>query len=172
MAAAVMLNPKRPIPGLDDSKTLTAARRTELDRCIREHSLDVAVAVVSHQECDSLGMHQADLHGLRRAVARLEMRPAFVLTDGFAVDGLGVPNLAVVKGDRVAACVSAASIVAKVARDRIMTGYDAQFPGYGFAQHKGYSTAIHQRALEENGPCPIHRMRFANVARVARVEQP
>lgn len=169
VAAAVILDPKRPIKGLDDSKALTALARQRLDEEIRRRAVAVEVAVVTHTECDELGMHQADLAGLRRAVARLAVRPAFVLTDGFAVDGIGAPGLAIWKGDKVAACVSAASIVAKVARDRIMTEYHDEFPDYGFAVHKGYCTAAHQRALDALGPSPIHRWRFENVARTARV---
>lgn len=169
VAAAVILDPKRPIKGLDDSKALTAVARERLDAEIRRRAVAVEVAIVTHGECDELGMHQADLAGLRRAVARLSVRPAFVLTDGFPVDGVGAPGLAIWKGDKVAACVSAASIVAKVARDRIMTEYHEDFPEYGFAVHKGYCTAAHQRALDELGPSPIHRWRFENVARTARV---
>jgi len=116
-------------------------------------------------------MHQADLHGLRRAVLRLDMAPSFVITDGFAVDGLGVPAVSMWKGDKVAACVSAASIIAKVTRDRIMVDYDALYPEYGFAVHKGYCTAAHQRALDEHGPSAIHRWCFDNVVRSARVVQ-
>ncbi|RXM22176.1 ribonuclease HII, partial [Citrobacter sp. AAK_AS5] len=91
-------------------------------------------------ECDQLGMHEADLQGLRRALLRLDPQPGFALTDGFAVSGLACPGLAVWKGDQVAACVAAASIIAKVTRDRIMIDYDAQYEGYGFAEHKGYCT--------------------------------
>lgn len=172
VAAAVILDPRRPIKGLDDSKVLTAPARERLDAEIRRRAVAVEVAVVTHQECDALGMHQADLAGLRRALARLGVRPDFVLTDGFPVDGTGAPGLAIWKGDKVAACVSAASIVAKVARDAMMRDYDAQFPEYGFAVHKGYCTAAHQRALDEFGPSPIHRWRFENVARTARVGSP
>lgn len=169
VAAAVVLDPRRPIKGLDDSKALSAARRQVLHDEILERAVAVATAEVGHDECDRLGMHQADLHALRRSVARLEVPPAFVLTDGFAVDGLGVPGLGIWKGDKVAACVSAASIVAKVTRDAIMTAYDADYPEYGFAVHKGYCTALHQAALEEHGPCDIHRWCFDNVVRTARV---
>lgn len=172
VAAAVILDPTRPIAGLDDSKALTAAARSSLDSEIRRRAVAVAVAVVGHEECDRLGMHHADLHGLRRAVARLEVPPGFVLTDGFAVDGIAAPGLAIWKGDKVAACVSAASIVAKVARDAMMMDFDREFPQYGFAQHKGYVTQAHQQALDEFGPCRIHRRRFANVARAARVDAP
>lgn len=169
VAAAVVLDPKRPIHGLDDSKVLSVNRREQLYREIMARAVAVSTVRIEHDECDALGMHQADLHALRRAVVRLDVRPSFVLTDGFPVDGLGVPGLAIWKGDKVAACVSAASIIAKVTRDAIMTEYDAIHPDYGFAIHKGYCTAAHQAALDEHGPCAIHRWCFDNVVRAARV---
>ena len=172
VAAAVILDPERPIAGLDDSKALAEATRERLHDLIMRRAVAVAVAIVEADECDRLGMHQADLQGLRRAVGRLDVAPNFVLTDGFAVDGLGVPGLAVWKGDKVAACVSAASIVAKVTRDRIMVAHDATYPSYGFAIHKGYCTSLHQAALDEHCPSEIHRWCFDNVARTARVLGP
>lgn len=172
VAAAVILDPGRPIEGLDDSKVLSAEARERLHDQIMSRAVAVAVAVVEPGECDALGMHQADLQGLRRAVGRLDVAPNFVLTDGFAVDGLGVPGLAMWKGDKVAACVSAASIVAKVTRDRIMVAHDATYPEYGFAVHKGYCTSVHQAALDLHGPSDIHRWCFDNVVRAARVRRP
>lgn len=169
VAAAVILDPDKPIEGLDDSKRLTAKRREALFEIIHRNALAVACVMVEADECDRLGMHQADLQGMRRAVARLAVRPAFVLTDGFPVDGLEAPGVAMWKGDKVAACVSAASIVAKVSRDRRMVAEDERFPGYGFAGHKGYCTAVHQEHLERLGPSPIHRWCFANVVEAARV---
>jgi ribonuclease HII len=112
----------------------------------------------------------ANVEALRRAVARLETRPEFVLSDGFPVDGLGVPGLAVWKGDRVAACVAAASVIAKVTRDRIMVELDREHPVYDFKTHKGYITDVHTAALLEHGPSPVHRMRFVNVRRAAGLE--
>ena len=167
VAAAAILDPARPIQGLDDSKALTAAARDRMYDVILAEAVAVAWAVVEPGECDALGMHQADLHGLRRAVGRLDVAANFVITDGFPVDGLGVPGVAMWKGDKVAACVSAASIVAKVTRDRIMIGHDAEYPQYGFAIHKGYCTSAHQAALDEHGPSPIHRWCFDNVVRSA-----
>ena len=117
-------------------------------------------------------MHVANIEALRRAVALLDVSPAYVLTDGFPVDGLGVPGLAVWKGDRVAACISAASVLAKVTRDRIMTELDREWPAYDFKTHKGYITEVHAAALTEHGPCPVHRMRFVNVRRAAGLEPP
>lgn len=169
MASAVILDPRKPIKGLDDSKVLTPARRQLLHDEIMARAVDVATVSVEHDECDRLGMHQADLHALRRSVARLSVQPAFVLTDGFPVDGLGVPGLGIWKGDKVAACVSAASIIAKVTRDAIMVRHHDTYPVYGFDIHKGYCTAGHQAALEEHGPCDIHRWCFDNVVRTARV---
>ena len=113
----------------------------------------------------------ANIAALRRALHRLDIAPSYVLTDGFGVDGLGVPGLAVWKGDRVAACVAAASVLAKVTRDRIMVAAEDEYPGYDFAVHKGYCTAEHQDKLDELGPCPIHRWRFENVRRAAALRQ-
>jgi ribonuclease HII len=115
-------------------------------------------------------MHVANVEALRRAVALLDVPPAYVLTDGFPVDGLGVPGLAVWKGDRVAACIAAASVLAKVTRDRLMTELDGQWPAYDFKTHKGYITDVHSAALDQHGPCPQHRRRFVNVRRAAGLE--
>ena len=153
----------RLIEGLNDSKLLTEQTRELPYEQIVAKAVAWSVVSVEPEECDALGMHEADLQGLRRALLRLDVPPAFALTDGFPVAGLGIPGLAVWKGDQVAACVAAASIIAKVTRDRLMDGYEAQYPGYGFAAHKGYCTPEHQERLEELGPCPIHRMRYQNV---------
>ncbi len=153
------------IPGLADSKLLTARAR---DRCydlIVRRAVSWAAVVVSAEECDALGMHVANIEALRRALARLDAKPRYVLTDGFPVDGLEAPGLAVWKGDRVAACIAAASVIAKVTRDRIMTRMHEEFPEYDFAIHKGYVTKEHQQALEAHGPCEQHRRRFVNVRR-------
>ena len=156
------------VPGLADSKLLTERSR---ERCYDEvvaRAVAWSVVVVEPDECDRLGMHVANVEALRRALARLETRPAYVLTDGFPVDGLGVPGLAMWKGDRVAACISAASVLAKVTRDRIMCQLHASYPAYDFLTHKGYVTAAHTEALERHGPCSIHRRCFVNVRRVER----
>lgn len=174
VAAAVVLadTPAARIDGLDDSKALTERQRDRLYEEILAKAVDVAWVAVEASECDELGMHVADLQALRRAVMRLAEVPGFVLTDGFGVDGLPAPGLALWKGDKVAACVAAASIVAKVTRDRIMTEHAMIWPDYGFEIHKGYCTPLHQSRLEEHGPCPIHRMRFENVRQAARVGTP
>lgn len=170
VAASVVL-PARPIAGLNDSKKLTARSRERLHDVILAKALAWSVVRVEPHECDALGMHVANIEALRRAVARLETRPDFVITDGFPVDGFGVPTLAMWKGDAVAASVSAASIIAKVTRDRIMTAYAADHPGYAFDVHKGYCTRDHQDELDALGPCPIHRMKWDNVARTVRLGQ-
>lgn len=158
------------VPGLADSKLLTAAARERCYDQVVRRALAWSVVVIPHDECDRLGMHVANVEALRRAVAKLDLPASYVLTDGFPVDGLGVPGLAVWKGDRVAACVAAASVLAKVTRDRIMLDLDEQWPAYDFKTHKGYITATHTAALEEHGPSPIHRMRFVNVRRAAGLE--
>jgi ribonuclease HII len=158
------------VPGLADSKLLTEKARERCYEHIVRRALAWSVVVVESEECDRLGMHVANVEALRRAVALLELSPAYVLTDGFPVDGLGVPGLAVWKGDRVAACIAAASVLAKVTRDRIMVGLDADWPAYDFKTHKGYITDSHSAALTEHGPCPVHRWRFVNVRRAAGLE--
>lgn len=165
VAAAVILDQdsQRRIDGLRDSKLLTPAARDALYEQIVATAVSVAWVAVEPVECDRLGMQEADLQGLRRALDRLDVPPGFAITDGFSVPGVGLPSLALWKADQVVACVSAASIVAKVTRDRIMMAADRRFPGYGFADHKGYCTAEHQQRLEELGACPIHRMSFRNV---------
>ena len=169
-AAAILPDGKRgQVPGLADSKLLTAKARERCYDEVLKRALAWSVVIVEHDECDRLGMHVANVEALRRSLARLDVRPSYVLTDGFPVDGLGVPGLAVWKGDRVAACIAAASVLAKVTRDRIMTELDAEWPAYDFKTHKGYITATHTAALETHGPCEIHRRRFVNVRRAAYV---
>jgi ribonuclease HII len=158
------------IPGLADSKLLTEKARERCYDHVVRRALAWSVVVIDSEECDRLGMHVANVEALRRAVALLELPPAYVLTDGFPVDGLGVPGLAIWKGDRVAACIAAASVLAKVTRDRIMVGMDADWPAYDFKTHKGYITDAHAAALTEHGPSPVHRWRFVNVRRAAGLE--
>jgi ribonuclease HII len=170
-AAAILSDARhRQIKGLNDSKLLTALQRERLYAEITDKAVAWSVVAVEPEECDRLGMHVANVMALRRALLRLEVPPTYALTDGFPVDGLGVPGLAVWKGDRVAACVSAASIIAKVTRDRLMCELDAVYPEYAFAVHKGYCTPLHQERLDAYGPSATHRMRFDNVARTTRVE--
>lgn len=171
VAASVILD--RPIEGLADSKLLTPKRREACFELIQQRAVATSVVVIEAAECDELGLHRANIAALRRALARLECEPAYVLTDGFGVDGLGVPGLAVWKGDRVSASIAAASVIAKVTRDRIMGFLHEDYPQYDFAEHKGYSTPRHDQALRAHGPCPQHRMTYANVraAMKAREEE-
>jgi ribonuclease HII len=169
-AAAILSDAKsRQITGLRDSKLLSAAQRERCYDEIMDKALSWAVVSVEPEDCDRLGMHVANISALRRALLRLDLPPTYVLTDGFSVDGLGVPGLAVWKGDRVAACVAAASVIAKVTRDRIMCQLDEVHPEYAFAVHKGYCTPLHQERLDALGPSPVHRMRYENVSRTVRV---
>lgn len=174
VAAAVILPEGRrgQIPGLNDSKLLTEKARERCYDEVMRRAESWSVVVLSHQDCDRLGMHVANIEALRRSLARLDVRPAYVLTDGFPVDGLEVPGLAVWKGDRVAACIAAASVLAKVTRDRLMAELHHDYPDYDFLTHKGYITAAHTAALQQHGPCEIHRRRFVNVRRVEQGSAP
>ncbi|MGE3287911.1 MAG: ribonuclease HII [Pseudonocardia sp.] len=165
VVAACVLRPgdARRLEGLTDSKLLTPAAREEYFAVIVRRAADHAVVVIPPEEVDRRGVHVANVEGMRRAVAALAQPPGYVLTDGFAVRGFGRPALAVPKGDQVAACVAAASVLAKVTRDRILTALDAEHPGYGFAEHKGYCTPAHDAALALLGPSPVHRYSFVNV---------
>lgn len=147
-----------------DSKELSESKREIVFDLIQKCATSISVVVVSSEEVDARGVHAANLDGMRRAVLGLNIEPAYVLTDGYAIEGLGVPNLAVWKGDQVVVSISAASIIAKVTRDRIMRELDLIHPEYGFAAHKGYITAAHTQALEKNGPTPHHRTSFSNIA--------
>lgn len=170
VAAAVILQPGRAgqIPGLDDSKRLSARQRDLAYDLVTSRAAAWAAVVIDPGECDRLGMHRANIEALRRAVARLAIRPSFVLSDGFAVDGLATPGLGVWKGDQVAACVAAASVVAKVTRDRLMVELHSHLPQYRFDVHKGYCTGLHQGLLIEHGPSEHHRWCFDNVRRAAQ----
>lgn len=155
------------IEGLADSKLLTAATRERLYGEVVARALAYAVVIVPAAEIDAYGLHVANLAGMRRALGRLEPAPQYALTDGFPVPGLGRPSTAVWKGDATVACIAAASILAKVTRDAIMTDLHGRWPQYDFARHKGYVTAAHAAALAEWGPCPEHRRRYVNVRRAA-----
>ncbi|MBC2643736.1 MULTISPECIES: ribonuclease HII [unclassified Rhodococcus (in: high G+C Gram-positive bacteria)] len=166
VVAACVLAPK-PYPALarlDDSKKLTERTREELFPAITR--LAVAWSVVSFpaEEVDRMGVHVANIEGMRRAVAGLSTTPGYVLTDGFRVPGLPAPSLPVIGGDAAAACIAAASVLAKVSRDRVMVAMDETHPGYGFAIHKGYNTPAHLAALDVLGPCPEHRRSWSNIA--------
>ncbi len=149
-----------------DSKELTPAKRERLFDVVIEQSLSYSIIEVSVDEIDSLGLHKCNIEGMRRAINALEIEPEYVLTDGYAIPGLVTPNLAVWKGDQVGISISAASILAKVYRDRIMVDLDKKYPGYGLAGHKGYITKSHTDAIKELGVLPIHRKSFANIAEI------
>lgn len=170
VVAACVLRPgdAKRLEGLTDSKLLSAPVREEFFALITKRAQDHAIVVIPPHEVDRRGVHIANIDGMRRAVARLAAPPGYVLTDGFPVRGFGRPSLAVPKGDLVAACVAAASVLAKVTRDRIMVGLDEEFPQYGFAEHKGYCTPVHDAALGEHGPTPVHRYSFVNVRAALR----
>jgi ribonuclease HII len=176
-AACVLPSGRRGrVPLLADSKLLTPAVRERVYAEVVERALAWSVVVMPVEDLDDRGMHVTNIEALRRAVSMLDPGPDYVLTDGFPVPGLGRPALAVWKGDRVAACVAAASVLAKVTRDRIMLDLHERWPEYDFAGHKGYITDVHTAALERHGPCPEHRKRFVNVVRArdvhaARVSQ-
>ena len=165
IASVVLHDPFAPeLAVVRDSKEIPENKRDAIYELIHRIAASVSVVIVPASEVDARGVHAANLDGMRRAVQGLSIEPAYVLTDGYAIEGLGVPNLAVWKGDQVVVSISAASVIAKVTRDRIMREMDLEFPQYGFAGHKGYITAAHTKALNEHGPCAQHRTSFANVA--------
>lgn len=167
VGAVILSNDRRgQVPGLADSKLLTPAARERVYAQVVSRALAWTAVVIPAPDVDRIGLHKANIEGMRRAVAALGIRPAYVLTDGFAVAGFGARGLGVWKGDRVAACIAAASVIAKVTRDRLMVAMHDNFPIYGFADHKGYITPEHQEALAEHGPCAEHRRSFINVRRV------
>jgi ribonuclease HII len=165
VVAAVMLKPGKAskMTELADSKALTVKARNAVYEQVMRAALDWSVVIIPAPDIDRLGLHVCNVAGMRRALAGLAPRAGYVLTDGFPVRGLAAPALAMWKGDQVAACVAAASVVAKVTRDALMCELDAGYPGYGFARHKGYSTPTHMKALDQYGPCAEHRMSFVNV---------
>jgi ribonuclease HII len=166
--AAVILNDPlaKSLGGVKDSKQLSADQRDELFELIKANSLAYSIIEISVEEIDSLGLHKCNIEGMRRAVQALDTKADYVLTDGYSIPGLSTPNLAVWKGDQVAITISAASILAKVHRDRIMIELDRKYPMYGLANHKGYITASHTAAIKEFGVLPIHRKSFANIAAI------
>lgn len=164
VAAVVLPQGRRgEVPGLADSKLLTEPAREAAFAEVVRRALSWSVVVVPSTEVDRCGLHVMNVRAMRQAVLRLDPCPSYVLTDGFAIGGMPAPALAVWKGDRVAACVAAASVVAKVTRDRLMRRLHESWPEYDFAQHKGYITPEHTAALHEHGPCPEHRFSYVNV---------
>jgi ribonuclease HII len=161
VAAAVILNPYQLIPGLKDSKALSEKKRIALDTEIRRHAVAFCIARAEVEEIDEINILQASLVAMQRAVLGLKVEPDFVLVDGNRTPGFKCPSDYLIKGDTKHDAIKAASIIAKVARDREMVALHQQFPGYGLEQHKGYPTAFHLEALKRLGPTEIHRMSFA-----------
>ncbi|MBK8166366.1 MAG: ribonuclease HII [bacterium] len=164
VAAAVVLPAGWCPPGLDDSKKLSPARREALYAEIRTGALAWAACAVSAAEIDHGNILRATLRAMSRAVARLHVTPDLLLVDGNQVPAVPMPAEAIVRGDGTSAAIAAASILAKVLRDRVMTAWEHHFPGYGFAAHKGYGAAEHRQALERLGPCPLHRLTYEPLA--------
>ncbi len=171
IAAAVILNPKRRISGLADSKQLTEKEREKLFKDIRKHALAWSVARGRVSEIDTINILQASLLAMQRAVVRLKIQPHLALIDGNKSPKLACETQTIIQGDALEPAISAASIVAKVLRDRIMRMLDKKYPGYGFAKHKGYGTEEHLHALKQLGACRIHRRSFAPVARRIALEK-
>jgi ribonuclease HII len=163
VAAAVVLAPEARIAGVDDSKRLVPEERRRLFDVIQARALAVAVAVVDQVTIDRINILEATRRAMGQALAALAVEPELVLTDFVSVPGLRCPQRNLVEGDRRSASVAAASIIAKVTRDRLMEEADREFPLYGFGRHKGYATAEHREALERHGPCALHRRTFAGM---------
>jgi ribonuclease HII len=166
VAGAAVLRVGDRLPGLNDSKQLTPDQRQRLDVLIRRRAVAWAIGSVGPDEIDRRGLTHARQEAMRLAVAGLGVAAEYLLVDAWDVPDLPLPQLCVVKGDSICASIMAASILAKVYRDRLMIEYDRQYPGYGFAGHKGYATATHKQALRELGPSPIHRMSWAPIRAV------
>lgn len=170
VAAAVILNKAFYIEGIKDSKQLSPSKRQHLDLAIRDKALSVAIGWAEVEEIDHLNILQASFLAMQRAVDALTVKPAVVLVDGNRCPKWSYESHAIISGDQKVAAISAASIVAKVYRDQKMVEYHEQFPQYGFNQHKGYGTLMHRQALQQYGPCAIHRRSFAPVKEALAVE--
>jgi len=160
VAAAVIFHPDTNIPGINDSKKLTANRRQQLLEIIQQEAVEVTTGIVHEKEIDRINILQATFKAMRKAVGSLSHRPGHLLIDGRPLPEKFYPQTPIVQGDKKCYSVAAASIVAKVTRDRMMIEYDEMFPQYGFARHKGYGTKAHYEALRTHGPCEIHRKSF------------
>jgi len=163
VAACCILNPDVPILGLDDSKKLSAKKRDELFDMIKENALAYAVCAVGPDIIDEINILNATKQAMRQCVAEISIKPEVLLIDAVNLDGTGIPVVPIIKGDSKSNSIAAASILAKVTRDRMMEQYDGQYPGYGFAAHKGYGTKAHYQAIREHGITPIHRKTFLKV---------
>ena len=169
VAAVILKDPfSNVLSQVKDSKELTEAKREQLFEIIIENCIDYNIVEITPDEIDQLGLHKCNIEGMRRAVMGLKTSAEYVLTDGYPIPGLTIPNLSVWKGDKVAISISAASILAKVYRDRIMIELDKKYPNYGLASHKGYITALHTDAIKKYGVLPIHRKSFANISAILK----
>lgn len=171
VAAAVILDPKNPIEGLNDSKKLTEKKRERLYDEIKEKALSWSLGRASVAEIDQINILHASLLAMKRAIEGLSVTPEYALIDGNKSPEINIPHETVVKGDSRVAAISAASILAKVTRDREMVEFDNIYPNYGFAGHKGYPTAVHMKALKEQGVTPIHRTSFRPVRECIAMNQ-
>ncbi len=162
VAAAVMLS--EPIPGVDDSKKLTEKKRDALYDVIHAGNHVVGVGIVSAEEIDAIGIQAANYRSMIEAAQQLSPEPDHLLVDGFTIKDCPFSQLRIIKGDQISQSIAAASVIAKVTRDRLMLEMDVRYPEYGFARHKGYGTKIHMEAIEEHGPCLVHRKSFAPIA--------
>jgi ribonuclease HII len=165
VAAVILEDPFSPaLSQVKDSKELTQSKREDLYEVVLKNAISHSIIEVPVEEIDQYGVHKCNIEGMRRAVQGLAVTPEYVLTDGYVIPGLTASNLSVWKGDQVALSISAASILAKVFRDRIMIELDKQYPNYGFASHKGYITPLHTESIKKYGVLPIHRKSFSNIA--------
>lgn len=167
-AAAVILPHDLYLPKINDSKKLSAKIREELFKEIQDKAIAVGTALVDAQTIDRVNIYQATINGMYESIFMLKPEPGKVLIDAVQLDNLPMASESIIKGDAKSASIAAASIIAKVTRDRLMDAYDKQYPEYGFAQHKGYGTAQHIEALKKYGPCPIHRVSFEPVRSLVR----
>ena len=169
VAALILKDPNDPsLREVRDSKLLSPIQRENFYELILNQVSAHTIIEISSEEIDTRGLHKSNIEGMRRAVNALGVTPDYVLTDGYEVPGMSHPNLAVWKGDQVALTISAASIIAKVYRDRLMIELDRKYPGYGLAEHKGYVTKVHSDAMKKLGITPIHRKSYANVAKLIK----
>jgi ribonuclease HII len=163
VVAAVILDPQNSLSAVGDSKTFSESERSVLAAEIKRTARAFSIIVIETEEIDRQGLHRSNLEGMRRAITALDVSPDYIITDGYHIDGLEIPSIAMWRGDQVSDSVGAASIVAKDFRDQIMLKWHESHPEYGFATHKGYGTALHQRAIEEFGILEIHRKSFAPI---------
>jgi ribonuclease HII len=165
VAAACILDPEKPVPeGLNDSKKLTAAQRERIDAELRETAVAFAIGSVDADVIDRINILEATKKAMGLAIEALSPTADYVLIDALQLKQVRLPQKAVIKGDSISLSIAAASVIAKVHRDRLMCDYERQYPQYGFASHKGYAAAVHLEALRINGPCPLHRKTFRGVA--------